>query len=865
MNTPAVVSINRKHIEQLFSKLGRHGEQLRNEETAEVCRLFFVDSDVMAAYINGHEEDIRSGWPSLFSLVREDKPTPEHPADSVSRTLTDATARSISDFIFGRFRESRGIQSNRLWLTPEYSRELDGIVHSVLHQMPKVVPGWQDTIIAEFQGLAAADSFDEQIIEQRLEDIFALLIENSPHGKLARAYDIRHRFTVASEQAPLFPRSGPGTAFMMRADTPEFLKRTNDLAKQIFELLLANLQEEFPNVDWEPAFAVKRSLFMFHSPKRSMREYLWHAETDPAVKALIPTAPRPGWLEINAHIAAQQVADVYSLARLCTLGEFLNLGHSSNGRLRWEVCLLTGSILLERLEGAIKNIGLGDGLFVIHPLSSMRFDKFLRPEEDGRLSLDRGDALTAGHDYALNAITSSQNSVNDIDVEHFVKSLTRLLQSSSAAFAPQRDRSLRSVRRRLTLSPTFDEQHYLRVVRDVIGREFVKTYIQVNQLAQPQRNRLPMISLPWMSLQLKVGEDSTASGFVRLLHDKQFTNSTRLDQRKFSVLFKQIFDEDATGYSAMLCAALGYLAKGQVWIRAAETLANSAVVTAIEAPQARNDRNGYLPEGNEALYLSAFISRMCVDPSRNRRESAIAWRDTHITQMSVAYQRLDDWKRRNRDLAYEVSDELPHLPAWRSIELRLRSEELARDIFCLLMDTLAPVEELKAFDGEVPAVLNRISQAISELDKMSTAEGISNKELELAFIRAQLFVAAVQGWACARILLSSAPSNLLTGAISTIEQSVATTASHFGTGQIANSALVSGLWSVFERHRITSVRQMAHVRKTTIKFGNFAELDSVRVPFFKRLACLAQGADFREALPQNERHIDVVSAKGDPG
>ena len=578
-----------------------------------------------------------------------------------------------------------------------------------------------------------------------------------------------------------------------------------------------------------------------------MREYVEHVATSPALVALAPERNRDNWLRLRASIAAREVADVYSLARLCTLAEFLSKRRETHHGPKWEVCIISGSALLERLLDSLKPHECGNDIFVLHPLSVMRFDKFLRPDSKPQQPYREGDTLVGGDDFALNAITSPETPIDSLDVDEFVRSLTRLLTSRSAAFAPLRDRSLHRMHTRLLVSSSFDQDHYLRTVRDVIARAFVQTYVQVNHLARSTSDCLSAINLPWLALPIRVGDESAAERYIQKIHDGQRAANrvkVAVPDAQIGTYFERIFADDSTGYTGMLCAALGYLAKGKEWIKAAETLANSAVVTAVEAPRPARSVETYMPEGNESLYLSAFISRMCVNPSVEYRDAARVWRNKHTAQMVAANERRQRWMNDRPSVANVASVGIPSLPRWRLVEMRYMAELIALEVFCWLIDILAPTDErLLTCDPE--NLLFRIGLAI---EQVTDHEFVSSKSPELAFVRAQLVVASIQAWCCARASSNvfdreadANPSLVLERYISRL----------IFVSDVACSELVVGLCGIFERHATVRVDRRVVAQRSASQFSyrNFAAIDALRVPFFERLSRLARGSHFSLALP----------------
>jgi hypothetical protein len=184
---------------------------------------------------------------------------------------------------------------------------------------------------------------------------------------------------------------------------------------------------------------------------------------------------------------------------------------------------------------------------------------------------------------------------------------------------------------------------------------------------------LPASSLPSLDLQTS----PAAMNFILAVrHGLERTDSASV---KFTGLALSL-QEDHTGYNTLLALAIGYMARGHRWIPAAQTM----VATATLLARGRKDRTQY-PEGNEAIYLEAFLLRMSVGAEDD-------WADfskRHKGMIEEALSTLQQWRREQRAIAMQPlgrHDKAPARADW--VEFRYRLEDNAREVYNLLLGRL---------------------------------------------------------------------------------------------------------------------------------------------------------------------------------
>lgn len=443
---------------------------------------------------------------------------------------------------------------------------------------------------------------------------------------------------------------------------------------------------------------IKKAAFAFHAPNRRLREYVdhifqihQHLAVDDSQSQQWPDEFDESMLTRQAKTAAKQVSDVYAFARLVALAEFLNANHPQSGR-HWRVNLLTGSNMLGALMAqhqvltdlkyVIDIWHPQNSVLLVHPLSAMGMDGFARPDE-GHTDQDTDEHKEAPGAYALRAL--KQKSSGNINVEKLLHDVKDLLCSTAVSYAPNRERWMRNLRMKLGGLDQYSRRVYLRSIREAIARNFASTFAGLNIGLFNNKGQLPTVGLPALALPLEEQDPSSAQQFIMQLHGDW--NETDSKPRLIPPVSKLI-EVDPTGYSALLCIGLGYLAQGRSSLRLAEAVGNTAVAFATTDIGKDDEDNSY-PEGNEALYFAAFVSGMQVDGSAAMRGHARDWLQRHRSLMNRAFAILEKWgltEIGRRRVAMPAKDQASDTTLAQLIGIRYEAEVLAADVFGNLID-----------------------------------------------------------------------------------------------------------------------------------------------------------------------------------
>ncbi len=855
MNSFRLREFGAVHVNALLDKLHRGHEEIRISEKT-VHRIFFVDSDILSVYINGRCTNHISNWPSLFGLFTADegdsgnRPANDGEVSEEARDLSNRIARAVSQFVLGQFRESRKIQGPRLWMTPEQKRELDGVVQAVLREQHDSIPEWHDAMLAHYQAMyevqvERSPRQQQDWLRDKLSDSLKLLIDGSALGTLTRTLQVKQTLVGAPTEAPIFPSLGPGSAFMFKADTPAFFRRTHDIAAHLLQLWQLDLQNRYPNRDWHDVFNITQTLLKFHQPNRKIGEYVNFIIDSTSLRKSLEQLRDSEWLRTRALAAAREVSDIFTVARLATFAEELNAKHNARGELKWDVCLLSGSRRMERLIDLAGGIDTVSPPRLVHPLSVMRFDQFLYPLAEGGGGNENFTA--SGKNFALDVILSGEKVDSDAEAKEFLKHLKDLVTVCGAAFAPQRDKSLRTIRDSIEKNKSINVPAYVRAVRNTIAHDFVQTYLLVNQLPENAGNdQLSMISLPSLSLPFLKDQVSAAERYIEYLHSS--SPSENIHQND---LLKLISIDDPTGYTLMLCASLGHLRQGRDWRKAAETLANSAAILALNMPEDIGAKiepgQNYRAEGNEALYLCAFVSRMTVFPAKAGTHSVEIWRAKHRQTLCDARERVQLWQKHHPEVVAHSCSRSAHISREDLVSMRYASEDLAREVFCWLMDILcnpefganAQIPQMHLGTDQIGALLQSLQEQVHEARQIASHCDQLAESPELCFILGQLFVAAAQAWisgCCTQHLVGYVQVDQL----AVVEQELILIEKllPFAANE---SALIRGLRRIVHKHAVSiETKGSMEDKQDEIKLPRFAEIDAVRIPLLNYLIIVEQ-------------------------
>lgn len=816
-------ALGRAHLEALLEKLeaGRRGE---------FCQLYFLDVDVLSTYINFENGNIRSAWSSPLSLVGSGADTDTVDVCPETKQLADAIARTVSGFLMGPFRAGRELQAKRYWLTPEHSLELDELIHAVIEAGHESIGEWHEELATKYLELANADPEDAGV-GSRLDTLFDLLRVRAPVGKVARAYQVRSQATERLERVGIYPPADLRRSFVFSAANQSFERNVSAIARVAIEGLMKSVEANQKSKHLVPAIDYLHKLIHSrYGTDRSINRITEVAQADDRLRSLIPgdETTQSLWISKSARIATLEVFDAFAIARLVALADSLEREHPLSLPYHWKVTFVSGAqkpvrmlnqLQLEKIPGA-------DCVEVLHPLSVMRLDEFLRPRH--RKSEHGMDML--GDEYALPFLKGAGADAADVEPVKFFESLSRLLSNASGAFAYFDDRSLRLLRSRLE-SNADSYQRMLRNIGNVISTEFITTFLQLNTLVSKRRNQLPSANLPWLDLPLSTYDQSPADVWMKNIH---------VGEEQIFPL-DELNESDETGYSATVCAALGYLAMGRKSLRSAEHAANTAARNATIGVNQQTD-GLYIPEGNEALYLSAFVSRMQVAPELRHRRVAIFWRENHAAVIAKAKLRLSAWAERYPHLA----DRRPNIGGVSSIQkliVKYDVEDVARVVFCMLIDclgsssvhpggppaSLGDVEPLWSAKREpLQGLLARLAATLEtmESDFQSTPGG---------FLRTQIAMVFIQTWICFQIseeLLHGDSTNNIE-----IENAIARLLIK-PSQSVGTSLMLRALADIFWRYSKAGSSKFG-TRSLRINLipasAEFAGIDKVRLPFLNTL------------------------------
>ncbi len=710
-----------KHIKRLLDLLDKHREgffEIEPEQRPQ--RLYFVDSDVLSVYINGRVRDPKSQWASLFSLVGESKEkfTPSTEADA----LTQAVGQSITRFLFGQFNLQLGAQQKHYYMTAEHEREVRAIISSVLQQARTPSEGWQIRLQNEYLKFCG-EPLEPQEAQAAAENIMHTLVDQSPLGMVPRAHAVDHDFISILSTNLIRPMLGDGSSFIFTESDPHHAEVVGQLKTAFFEVFLKELGQHHSRA--EKFFPLKRKVFDMHGPRIPLRHY---AEAVCKDEKIIQLGTR---LEIDEQvwIATAEANDVTSLARLASMADFLNNRHPLQKERGWEVCLISGSAkirdLLSALEATDFNVLIKDRVRIVHPLCFLRHPELYDP--DGVKALEhRGEGKYQDEEYALTQIFGhSAHDRYDIEDDKscaFVQSLTRTLHGVVAREARKNDRALRAFWGKLELDANYNSLALMENVRSYIAYRFTDTLFKLTEMVPGERHTLSHVSVPTLDLRhsnaalrlLKSIRDSANEGKcdneeISNLSCLPNNNKPNLDDVSFSSAeFQEVLEDDPTGYGAMLCAAMGFVVRGNDWLHLAQVMASTAVMFALGS----RDETSY-PQGNEALYLRTFISRISWSHTKRiggfslnklqPEERIDSWLENQLKSLNMARLALDNWCQTDKQGAAEL---IPGLDKNRYdlIKLRYAVEELANTSFALQWKYFlnADQKQSKLFETNLP-------------------------------------------------------------------------------------------------------------------------------------------------------------------
>lgn len=678
------LTLDRRHIENLLGLLDAYESNFLASGAAasDVWRVFFVDADLLSVSINGYTKDSLSDWSSLLGLA--DSIDKKHQAASAeAEALANVVGQAVVRFVFGAFRKSADIQRQRLLVTPEHDREFKAIIYSLMRRAASPSADWLDRLKTKYLALGQHQSQLADLREAARE-IFKLLVDHAHIDAEHRAYGLQQdAITTLSSHLFVPPQDlampgGNSHPFLFSAREPEYLQLVEERKRLIWRAFAWTLHDG-PRLPSE-IVALKKMVFDAHDGdkgalrpityfRRRVHEWL---RSDDAPRSLTDRND----LELQVKIAAREASDLTALAKIDALGHWLMRHQAPKGGQYWEPVLISGSLKLNRVLARWATDADGPLVRQIHPLAMLRHVEFWDPAGSKRLA--NAKYLDQPHEYALSLIfkrDAPQPASSPDDVEPFVASLRQQLELVTAREAEFGDRGLKGLRKLLDEGDDgFERDKYQEAVRDLLTQRFVQTYLHLTELFPASTYQLPASSLPTLDLL----HSKSAMSFMTHVRNEMLESSGNVVQLQSSDLEASV-REDRTGYSALLSAAIAYLARGSAWLTAAQTMSATAILLA------KGRSEPHYPEGNEALYLDAFMLRMALR-SPDELES---FQELHRRMMREAKQTLEHWASDETDSA---SHRLcgpgigPTRHAW--IAYRYRVEECARDLYCLLIPVL---------------------------------------------------------------------------------------------------------------------------------------------------------------------------------
>lgn len=840
--------ITEAHVRALLGRLREYESTMSaHPDDPKPCRIYFVDTDVVSTYINGRPGDYIISWSSLLSMggnYGHDNP----PAVSRdARSLADTIALAVPGFLFGRFLDGLGTQRKRFYLTPEHARELNAIKLAIVADIKRtsIVEGeWLDRLQREYVELCQSAQAPERAVRSA-ENIVDQLWTHSEMGKLERLHAMESLYTVPLSSHLILPPYQGDRSFILDTREGNLSARVSARAYEAFEVFIQGLKSRQPNS--AQYFGIKRRILEIHHPKLRMRDYVNTIANDPALAGTLPSSS----LNQQTMIAVREVADVFSLARIATLAEYLHEAFPLSGDRRWQLCLITGSEMLRNLYQQWRDAtpNLAD-VRVVHPLCFLR-DSGLFDPEGAQGIVTKLHERTEG-EYAIKQIRIGDGGLQNhqpIDADQFCSSLRNSLVSVAARVREQ-DRATPLLRLRLKHDAQFDHAQYVIAVRESIAYFFFRAFMQLNALASGSDARLPSSNIPVLSLpsSRKTGIAESETFFVELIeairYSREDKNRTERNKRGATLpvtdvdlgsLVERVMGEDVSGYSTMLCAGVAYIAKGRAWLGAAETMASTATMLAL------GDGTAAYPQGNEALYLKAFLLRMRFTGTR---ENSFEWLDHHGTIMQQAFDALENW-RLNDDIA--ATEPITLAPIRRPLNrheligLRYEIERSAARIYVWIADLMGNPDSSRDSGGTLYGeLLVELARAIERFPDLSVPDILGAHRPAVAFVRAQLWAAALQGWLCAHRELSrncgnatSTTSNELRPAASELQDAIAMHLEGYMSTK-PDSVLVRMLAEIFYIHLGIEQTRRFGIHESDFNDGQFAAFDKdIRFPFFR--------------------------------
>lgn len=622
--------VQNAHVKALLAMLDEHAKTFLTQDSAQekICRIYFVDADVISVFVDGKTSYPLSTWASLLSLgARVDRGTKVDPsAESLANSVGQACAR----YLFGPFRRNAEIQRNRLFITREHEREFKSIIHSIL-KTEASLKHWPQVLMGHYLNIANAKT-DDKTATSSVETIVDVLEkEGDAEG---RAYTLLRDVTTPLGSHLFTPPADTGMrAFLWSHSGAEYQNMLAVARERVWRAFEKSLLKREPHL--QNLLELKRFVFDEHDiiegANKSVgffrqRVRQW-AENGGLSAQLLSRLD----VDAQAKIAAREAADLSSIAQIESLGQWLNayrpLPQVASGAC-WETVLISGSDKLADLHKILKESSKLTNSRLVHPLCLMRHVDMWDPA--GTKRLGHAEYLDEPHEFALSLLLGAPDkSLSAENLPDFLESLEHQLKVVIAREAEYRDQGLKTLRAMLEAGG-FNRDEYLEAVRDMLTRRFVRTYQRLAELFPLMQTELPASSLPALDLP----SSDSAMRYLKEVRDALEANDH--SQVQIQNLDNSL-KEDTTGYSALLSASIGYMARGKAWVPAAQTM----VATAVLLAKGRGENQQRYPEGNEALYIEAFLLRMTL----NTTDDLDRYSKKHEDIIDEARKTLKEWAR----------------------------------------------------------------------------------------------------------------------------------------------------------------------------------------------------------------------------
>ncbi len=699
MSDGHIASVEARHVNALLNMLDAHASGFLSADESDVrpWRLYFVDADILSVYTNGRTKSPISSWSSLLSLSSHARGAE---ASSDTASLANVTGQAVVRYIFGALLKSAILQRGRIYITPEHEREFKSIVLSIIHSESS---GASEINALKTAYLELADTErPPSVAFASASEIVQMLEDRAMASGADRAYALL-KDTVSKLSTNLIVQPAPNTrTVLFSAEDPTYLSLIESSRETVWSAYESALRIRISGAD--ELLMLKRRAFDLHDAAGGAeRPYRYFSDR---ISGWISSNEAPKDLrarqdlEYQVLVSIRHAADLSALIRILALRKWLDLYHPAPEDRRWEMVLISGSAMLQRTLKALQQQVKASAINIVHPLAMLRHVDLWDPA--GVLRLREAGYTDQPHEFALSKIFGNGSNgskgtkalevnADGPELDAFLRSFREQLELVVSREAiTGGDRSLTRLRAMLEDSIGFDPKRFVETLRDLVTQRYAQTFNRLVELFPGEIAQLPASSLPSLDLP----RSASAMTFLRVVRERLASGQDPHPFVQLDVSLK----EDRSAYSALLALATGYMARGQQWIPQAQSMAATATLLA----KGRGNGSDY-PEGNEALYLEAFLLRMSLTLESNSQDFSIRHKD----MIQEAQNTLTQWQKTNVKLAEERLGQDMSAPSrveW--IRFRYDLENNAREVFIVL------AEHLK--------YRNAGSQDIESLEKLAT-------------------------------------------------------------------------------------------------------------------------------------------------